>query len=283
VKKIKIMMRQTNYRNQAKTANNALLIEVEYEKDEQTINGIYLNFLQTGEFKADDIASIEPIADKCPEIGGVAVFKARELFVRIVGKHKAMWDKCGIVSNRSEEQSKAIISPSLDWSLKAYPNPANTDLRTNVSWLQRVSDWDGQGVKVAPDGVKTVVKNPAGAEIGQVINGQLIPSQYGYSGTMIGDPVNGYVTVKEGGSFSIMRKPDVSDYSPAQISILQGGIKAHTLEKHGHDIPDEALKKRATTGLAADGSVNGITSNPDFVSIPSKSTKFESAQKMQVA
>jgi hypothetical protein len=63
--------------NAAKTANNALVVDVNYEKDEQTINGIYLNFLQTGEFMADDVANIEPIADKCPEVGGVAVFKAR--------------------------------------------------------------------------------------------------------------------------------------------------------------------------------------------------------------
>jgi hypothetical protein len=52
------------------------------------------------------------------------------------------------------------------------------------------------------------------------------------------------------------------------------------LERHGHDVTDEALIKRANTGLAPDGSSAGPAGNPTK---PPYSSRFDSPEALREA
>ena len=83
----------------------------------------------------------------------------------------------------------------------------------------------------------------------------------------------------DGGSIGFKRTPDVSAYSPSELTKLTEHPRAHTLEKHGHDVSDEALKKRAKTGRAPDGSPFGVQ-NP---TPPPYSSRFDSPELLMDA
>ncbi len=132
------------------------------------------------------------------------------------------------------------------------------------------------GLKVDLNGsLIKLTKN--GDEIGTIKNGNLVPNKYGGSGSPIGDPDGGYQLYKNGDSFSYKRTPDVSGYSQNDLSKLRSHPNAHTLERHGHDVSDEALIKRANTGIAPDGS-RTVSGNP-----PPFSSKFDSSDKLKEA
>jgi hypothetical protein len=68
--------------------------------------------------------------------------------------------------------------------------------------------------------------------------------------------------------------PDKSAYSQAELTELTQLPEAHVLERHGHDVTDEALIKRANDGIAPDGSTTASGNPPPY------SSKFESPQKV---
>tara|TARA_A100000171_G_C2126521_1_gene143877 strand:- start:1392 stop:2018 length:627 start_codon:yes stop_codon:yes gene_type:complete len=110
------------------------------------------------------------------------------------------------------------------------------------------------GLKADLDGaIIKITKN--GDEIGSIKNGGLVPNKYGSSGTPMGDPNGGYQLYKNGDNYHYKRTPDVSGYSQSDLTKLTEHPNAHVLERHGHDVSDEALIKRANTGIAPDGSV----------------------------
>jgi hypothetical protein len=141
------------------------------------------------------------------------------------------------------------------------------------------------GSAIENNGVlKLLSKN--GDEAAQISNGKIFPTKYfddvAHSGaTPIGQPVNGYQIFKKGDDLVVKRMPDKSAYSVNELTELKQNPKAHTLERHGHDVTDDALIKRANEGIAPDGSYIG--NNPTNPPKPPYSSKFETPQQLQKA
>jgi hypothetical protein len=137
------------------------------------------------------------------------------------------------------------------------------------------------GSAVENNGVlKLLSKN--GDEVAQISNGKILPTKYfkeaDHAGaTAIGQPANGYQVFKKGDDLVVKRMPDKSAYSQTEINALTEHSDAHVLERHGHDVTDEALTKRATTGKAPDGSTTYNGAPPPY------SSKFENAEKLKDA
>lgn len=120
-------------------------------------------------------------------------------------------------------------------------------------YLDTVGDALNAGLKADLDGsVIKITKNAD--EIASIKNGGILPNKYGNSGTPMGNPDGGYQLYKNGDNYHYKRTPDVSGYSQSDLNKLTSHPDAHTLERHGHDVSDEALIKRANTGIAPDGS-----------------------------
>jgi hypothetical protein len=132
-----------------------------------------------------------------------------------------------------------------------------------------------------------------GKEFGQIKNGKLLPHgiEYDYPirhhrGT-IGQPTNGYQVVEDGDNFYIRRIPDQSGYTASQLTELTQHPNAHVLDRHGPDVTDEALIKRANEGIAPDGSYIGYDENIGYNPVnppkPPYSSKFESQAQVIAA
>jgi hypothetical protein len=124
-----------------------------------------------------------------------------------------------------------------------------------------------------------------GDEIAYIVDNKLMPMSYDYyrnlpNAVPIGQRTNGYQVVMEGDIMVVKRMPDKSAYSSTELNALTEHPTAHVLERHGHDVPDEALVRRANSGIAPDGSMIGNPANPYK---PPFSSKFESAEKLKEA
>lgn len=100
--------------------------------------------------------------------------------------------------------------------------------------------------------VKLLSKN--GDEVAQIINGKILPTKYfddvAHSGAApIGQSANGYQVFKKGDDLVVKRMADKSAYTVNELIELQQHPKGHTLERHGHDVTDEALIKRSNEGI----------------------------------
>ncbi len=120
----------------------------------------------------------------------------------------------------------------------------------------------------------------AGVEVAEIKNGQLLPTKYESAGTAVGDVTDGYQVVKNGNNWGVKRVPDTAPYSPSELTELTQHPQAHVLERHGHDVCDEALIKRANEGIAPDGSTIGNSSSPVR---PPYSSKFETSDQLKKA
>ena len=165
-------------------------------------------------------------------------------------------------------------------SWKVLDNLGETALKTNPVWLKRVSDWDGAGVKLSKNGDNVKLADASGNKIGEFKNGKLLPEKYSTAGTPRGDVINGYQVVDNNGTLALKRVPDRSAYSASELTELTQHSRAHVLERHGHDVTDDALLKRANRGIAPDGSTIGNPNNPVK---PPYSSKFDSPDKLKLA
>ena len=134
------------------------------------------------------------------------------------------------------------------------------------------------GSAVENNGVLKLL-NKNGDEVAQISNGKILPTKYfddvAHSGaTPIGQPANGYQVFKKGDDLIVKRMPDKSAYSTSELTELTQHPNAHVLERHGHDVTDEALIKRANSGVAPDGSTIASGNPPPY------SSKFENPQKV---
>ena len=154
--------------------------------------------------------------------------------------------------------------------------------RNNIDWLKRVDDWSAADVSLSKSDDSLKLLDASGSNFGQVKNGELIPEtgKYFDTGTPKGDVVNGYQVVDNGGELGIRRVPDRSAYDSSELTELTQHPRAHVLERHGHDVPDEALIKRANEGIAPDGSNIGDPANPVP---PPYSSKFENTDQLKLA
>jgi hypothetical protein len=170
----------------------------------------------------------------------------------------------------------------LNTNLPAVVNNAGNIAQSHTGALKNTYDdiirFGGSAVE--NNGVlKLLSKN--GDEVAQISNGKILPSKYfddvAHSGaTPIGQPSNGYQVFKKGNDLVVKRMPDKSAYSQAELTELTQHPDAHVLERHGHDVTDEALVKRSgTPSVAPDG--NTLPNPPPY------SSKFESAEKLKDA
>lgn len=142
-----------------------------------------------------------------------------------------------------------------------------------------MNDWDGAGVQLSKNGNNLKLSDASGNALGEFKNGELIPEtgKYASTGTPKGDVVNGYQVVDNGGQLGIKRVPDKSSYSASELTELTQHPDAHVLERHGHDVSDEALIKRANEGIAPDGATTPSGNPPPY------SSKFDSPEKVKDA
>jgi hypothetical protein len=136
-------------------------------------------------------------------------------------------------------------------------------------------------------GTRTIYKKN-GDEIFEVKNGSLLGNQKQHydlnrAGTPVGDPVGGYQVVKVGDDVKLRRAPDEAPYAGTNYQTrLNEHLNAHVLERHGHDVTDDALLKRADKGIAPDGSTIGSNTSPPFP-LPPYSSKFGSSDALKQA
>ncbi len=164
--------------------------------------------------------------------------------------------------------------------LKAWKGLANTtaSVRTNVAWLNRTKTWLSEGATLSHSNGRTILQK-AGTEVAEIKNGQLLPTKYESAGTAVGDVTDGYQVVKNGNNWGVKRVPDTAPYSPSELTELTQHPQAHVLERHGADVTDDALIKRANQGIAPDGSKLGNQNNP----IRPFSSKFDTPDKLKQA
>ncbi len=163
--------------------------------------------------------------------------------------------------------------------VKAWKGLFNTGLRTDITWLTRASKWLDEGGEFVESGGKVWYRK-GGDDIFEIKNQKVLPNKkehyhQGSGGTPIGEPTNGYQVVKVGDDIKVKRVPDESPYQSSELNKLTDHPDAHVLERHGHDVTDDALNKRATEGIAPDGSTTQSGNPPPY------SSKFESPDKIK--
>jgi hypothetical protein len=178
------------------------------------------------------------------------------------------------VANNKQLLFRFIDNPKLANSWKVLDDLGETALKTDINWLKRVNDWEGAGVKLSKNGDNLRLADASWNTIGEFKNGNILPERYATTGTPKGDVVNGYQVVDNNGILAIKRVPDKSAYSASELTELTQHPNAHVLERHGHDVTDDALIKRANTGKAPDGSTTASGNPPPY------SSKFDSPQKV---
>lgn len=168
---------------------------------------------------------------------------------------------------------------------KAYEGLINIPtLQINTDWLTRSSRWIEEGAEFVTTGGVTKLRKGAD-DILEIKNEKILPYKYDYpvtSGTPVGEAANGYQVVKNGNSLSVRRVPETGGYSQAELDLLTQNPASHVLEKHGHDVTDAALIKRAT----GEGSpVAGMSYSPDgeLAGIPDYCSKFSNQQALKDA
>jgi hypothetical protein len=150
-------------------------------------------------------------------------------------------------------------------------------LRLDVKWLDAIIEWKRAGLTISDLGNGEFEILMGATKIGLITNGTLLSTRY-MSGaisspsTNIGPIINGCQIVRHNGQLRIIRIPYISHYDADELGWLNGP-GAHSLERHGPDVTDEALKHRALTGRTPDGQQNGIVN----------STKFDSPEKLKYA
>jgi hypothetical protein len=161
-------------------------------------------------------------------------------------------------------------------SIKAWEGLINIPtLRKNIDWLTRSSKWIDEGAEfVTTNGVTKLRKGAD--DILEIKNEKILPNKHSSTGTPVGDPSNGYQVVKNGNELSVKRVPETGNYSQTDIAFLTKNPSSHTLLRHGHDVTDDALIKRATEGISPEGVPNTFPSG-------GVATKFSSEQAVKDA
>ena len=205
-----------------------------------------------------------------------SVFQNRIITLGLKSTERAALYKDFLAGN---QQLRTLLKT--EEGLKAWKGLANTtaSVRTNISWLNRTKTWLSEGATLSHSNGRTVLQK-AGVEVAEIKNGQLLPTKYESAGTAVGDVTDGYQVVKNGNNWGVKRVPDTAPYSPSELTELTQHPDAHVLERHGADVCDEALIKRANEGIAPDGSYIGSQSSPFK---PPYSSKFESPSQVKKA
>ncbi len=182
---------------------------------------------------------------------------------------------------------KKFIDGELDVRTWAIINKSTPPFPANIRFSYKKLIEAGGNAIEHNGTIKLLDKN--GHDFAKIINNKILPNRvtdYYNKAThanavAIGEKMNGYQVYKQGDVFVVKRVPDASAYTASEKTMLNTHPDAHTLEKHGHDVTDEALIKRANDGIAPDGSYMG--NNPLNPKKPSYASKFETPEQLKKA
>lgn len=107
------------------TQNNAWIPEFIPADNEQVLNEVYLNqaLWNTHSIAVTDLEKIKNIADQCPSEGGSAVYRARNMYKRLVPT--ASWDINMVCTGERNNQQTAMLTTH---DVSVFPNPANNTI-----------------------------------------------------------------------------------------------------------------------------------------------------------
>jgi hypothetical protein len=255
-------------------------ILVEANTKGQTVNLRLANDLASDLFVAHPLFRKDPswVQKNLADLLVLAGNKRKELLAKIATFDDATL-KAFIGDLDGRDDLVEAFAENVDF-VKAWKGLFNTGLRTDIPWLTRASKWIDEGGDFVESGGKTWYRKN-GDDIFEIKNDKILPNKKEHyhqasDGVEIGTPSNGYQVVKVGDDIKVKRVPDESPYQSGDyLDRLTDHQNAHVLERHGHDVTDDALTKRATTGIAPDGSTT-FSGNP-----PPYSSKFESPDKIK--
>jgi hypothetical protein len=154
--------------------NNNISNANEWEGYEKTVNSIFIGYLQNGALAEGEQEILETIAELCPKIGGMAVYKARSILpecVRLVGDNRADCYPAPEPLTPAEprstehtplkniERAQVVPNPAFETATVIVPNGKQGSLRlfsafgNLVSEQQVVSPQTSVGVSMLPQGI----------------------------------------------------------------------------------------------------------------------------------
>jgi hypothetical protein len=116
--------------------NNTVNTVSPFEKAEYIINDVYLSSLLVDSLSILQMDLVTPIADACPEEMGLAVFTARDLFVRYYGYHKVEWGKCNWQNVLPKPEERSTLPIGQEWQVLIYPNPTENRVTVQTNTQQ---------------------------------------------------------------------------------------------------------------------------------------------------
>ena len=252
-------------------------------------------------------AAIEAVAARLLSAAVMSTSIGRALAARISQAGATTGVAISTLAGRVAAAASVRINAALMLRYRNYQSFADLDyvavrrlqLRLGNDGLHRL---DGQlttlqsnGARIASSGDDIVLTGSNGTSIGRVRNGQVVPDNYvrarNRDGNIIrrdgevvhGESIDGYqlVSYRENGQevFGYRRVPSTDGISGSSVDRLTSHPTAHTLERHGPDVSNEALIRRANEGRAPDGSPFGVA-NPR---IEPMSSRFDSPEQLETA
>jgi hypothetical protein len=91
--------------------------------------------------------------------------------------------------------------------------------------------------------------------------------------------------ISAAGGYKVWKNASIPNLTPTDLAKLRGSQYSHTLERHGFEVSDDLLKRRATEGIAPDGSSIAKKQGNQRIGnvIPPMSSKFKDAASMKKA
>jgi Secretion system C-terminal sorting domain len=98
----------------------------DFEHLEKEVNTIWLeDFVGLDEPNTERFDRIEEISDLCPEEFGLGVFKARGVYLAVIGQPRYYWELCGLENKTELREEKQKITKAISPEILVYPNPSN--------------------------------------------------------------------------------------------------------------------------------------------------------------
>lgn len=167
--------------------NNTLTATTVLEMNRKAVNDVHLRMLKSGSYTigAEDAALLLPIAQQCPNIGGTAVYRARNLYGLYMPRF-VFTDDASCSEGRSQEESENGTVHNQEKSVTITPNPvtdgkALVSLSNSKDAIARLSLMGSMGSKitdftVSEQGISSqeiqIPKLPTGVYYLQVITTQ---------------------------------------------------------------------------------------------------------------
>lgn len=124
----------------AGTVNAGLSTTPDFEKNEQTVNSVYLSWVEKGlrNLSGAEKAELEAVALQCPFTGGNAVFRARAMLSAVTGTIVSYDDSTACAGNEAFLAPPASgLVPYHEQELQAFPNPTKNTV--TITWATPIT------------------------------------------------------------------------------------------------------------------------------------------------